>query len=115
MRGTTSVYGGVECQPPTSSRACLAANAAAPVCCFTQPYLSTYKSTPTFYVPSLFDIHNLGYCFKFPCSLGASCNASEVAAAHDFREWMEAAIVGAEAAHGDRHGHGLTTCYQHEE
>jgi hypothetical protein len=96
-------------------RACLTANAAAPVRCFTQPYLSAFTSTPTFTVQSLYDVYNLGFCFKFPCALGATCNATEVAAAHGFRDRMEAAIVGAEAAHGDRDGHILTACYQHEE
>ncbi len=96
-------------------RACLAANAAAPVRCFTQPYLSTYTSTPTFHVQSLYDTYNLDFCFRFPCALGTTCNASEVDAAHDFRDRMEAAILGAEAVHGDRDGHVLTACYQHEE
>ncbi len=99
----------------TDGRACLAANAAAPVRCYTQPYLSAFTSTPTFHVQSLYDTYNLDYCFRFPCALGTSCNASEVAAAHDFRDRMEASIVGAEAAHGQRDGHALTACYQHEE
>ncbi len=97
------------------SRACLAANAAAPARCLTQPYLSAFASTPTFHVQSLYDTYNLDFCFRFPCALGTTCNASQVAAAHDFRDRMEAAIVAAEAAHGERDGHVLTACYQHEE
>ena len=74
---------------------------------------------PTFVVQSLVDPYNQQYCYALPCRLQGNtpgtCNASEVAAAAGFAGRLRASIVAAQAVHGDRDAHFLTTCAAHEE
>jgi hypothetical protein len=97
-----------------SGAACVAANAAEPARCVTLPYLHAYSTLPTFHVQSLYDPANLEYCFALPCAFPASCGNAEKAAVEDFRARMQASIESAEAPFGDRDGHFLSACVQHE-
>lgn len=103
-----------------SGATCLADHAADPVRCFTQPYAYAYTDVPFFVVQSAADTAGLSYCFRMPCRLSGNtgngtCTPQEVAAIVDYGARMTSSVVAAQAAHGARDGHFITSCNQHEE
>jgi hypothetical protein len=84
------------------------------------PPSPTPPQVPTFVVQSLVDPSGLNTCFKMPCHLSGdsgngTCTASEVAAIQGYAASLQRSIITAQAQYGNRDGHFLTTCDQHEE
>ena len=103
-----------------SGLACLGAPPSGdPALCYLQPWAYAYNDVPTYVVQSLVDPYNLQYCYAMPCRLqgntAGTCSAAEVAATAAYAGQLGASIAAAQAAHGDRDAHFLTTCSVHEQ
>ena len=75
---------------------------------------------PTFVVQSLVDPAGLNTCFQMPCQLSGdsgngTCTAAEVAGIQGYAAALQQSILAAQEPFGDRDGHFLTSCNQHEE
>jgi hypothetical protein len=75
---------------------------------------------PTFVIQSLVDPSGLRTCFDMPCALSGdsgngTCTPQEVAGIQRYAASLQASVLAAQAQHGNRDGHFLTTCDQHKE
>lgn len=89
-----------------------------PALCYLQPWAYAFNDVPTFVVQSLVDPYNLQYCGDGPCRLQGNtpgtCTPAQVGDTTAFSHRLGDSIVGAQARHGDRDAHFLTTCSVHE-
>ena len=85
--------------------------------CYTLPYLYAFlDDVPIFVLQSMYDTANLGFCFNLNCNLvSGGCSPAQTAAIQEFHLEMMGNITAAQAQYGDRDGHFLTSCFQHEE
>jgi hypothetical protein len=84
--------------------------------CLTLPYMHAYSDVPFYHIQSLYDTANLGFCGGLNCNLAAGqCSIAEENFIQTFHLLMAESLLAAEAPFGDRDGHYLTSCYQHEQ
>lgn len=84
--------------------------------CFTLPYMHAYSDVPFYHIQSMYDTANLGICGGLNCNLVAGqCTEAEESFIQTFHVLMAESLLSAEAKFGDRDGHYLTSCYQHEQ
>lgn len=84
--------------------------------CLTLPYMHAYSDVPFYNIQSMYDTANIGICGGLNCYLAAGqCNDEEVSFIQTFHILLAESLLAAEAQFGDRDGHYLTSCYQHEQ
>lgn len=107
------------CMSKCLSEAAQNGTALAAAMCYTQPNAYQYLDVPVFVVQSMVDTANLGLCYHAPCSFNGSlpgkCTQTEVSSMLQFATELGDSVVNAQAPFGNRDGHFLTSCSQHEE
>jgi hypothetical protein len=77
--------------------------------------LAPGKVYGVFLMQSLYDSAQLGMEYDLGCNPFTTCNASQLELMQGYRATFQARIEAGQAVLGERDGHFMTACYQHEE